>query len=218
MVDLMPLKSTTQHQWKQTLSDAFRMMDFAAEPRSGIDAPVWAGGNVTDRELLELAAKAADYQWKEAPERPESNPGLWLVNPIYTCWNPLEDDAAALRLAVLLGIEITHGAVRSYPRTRRMIVQKAAEMGKGKRPGSGKGGRVKQINEKPRLRAIRMGVFAGDELLWEYDRFELRPGPNSPFTLDQTFIGASPEGVYKAWQRQVDEWKGKIDAPPIAGD
>lgn len=83
---------------------------------------------MSDRELLENAARAAGYQWKEVPERPETNPGLWLTNPMHTCWNPLEDDAAALRLAVTLGIEITYGPVRSLSRTRRMIVQKAGEM------------------------------------------------------------------------------------------
>jgi hypothetical protein len=83
-----------------------------------------------DRELLELAAMAAEYRWKDVPDRPETNPGLWLTNPIHTCWNPLVDDGAALRLAVLLRIEIRYGDVRSYPAVRRAIVETAAKMAK----------------------------------------------------------------------------------------
>lgn len=69
-------------------------------------------------------------------------------------------------------------------------------------------------NQKPRMRVVRMGVYAGDELLLEYDRFELRPGPNSPLTLDQTFIGSSPERVYGMWRKQVEEWRGPTHDGP----
>lgn len=48
----------------------------------------------TDRELLELAAKAAGY----------GEPFDW---PCYHGpWNPIQDDGDALRLAVKLGIEL----------------------------------------------------------------------------------------------------------------
>lgn len=51
---------------------------------------------MTDRELLELAAKAAGYERNSA-------------GPIGPCgWNPLEDDGDALRLAVKLRLSIDH--------------------------------------------------------------------------------------------------------------
>lgn len=62
----------------------------------------------TDRELLELAAKAAGYEID-----PVGNEG-WTLDDAYLCivnpeadesdlWNPLADDGDALRLAVVLG-------------------------------------------------------------------------------------------------------------------
>lgn len=65
----------------------------------------WWGWIVTDRELLELAAKAAGIKAKYS-----DNYGDFSVGEPYSCdevrWNPLTDDADALRLAVKLGIEI----------------------------------------------------------------------------------------------------------------
>lgn len=52
----------------------------------------------TDRELLELAAKAAgiEYRWSREHE---------FINVIQDCkWNPLESDADSFRLAVMLSI------------------------------------------------------------------------------------------------------------------
>ena len=58
-----------------------------------------AGGEMTDRELLELAAKAAGYQLGLS--------GQYIVEDgIATGWNPLIDDGDALRLAVRLGIDL----------------------------------------------------------------------------------------------------------------
>ena len=93
---------------------------------------------MTDRELLEFAAKAAGYKKR-------------FVH--YLGWNPLTDDGDALRLAVKLGIEIipdlqvnevlTAFMVGSYgyntaeeigtdplAATRRAIVRAAAEIGR----------------------------------------------------------------------------------------
>lgn len=88
----------------------------------------------TDRELLELAAKAA-------------GPGVWLEHDDRP-WNPLTDDGDALRLAVNLGMNLdfvngNSGAQligvgffsephNSYPyaATRRAIVRAAAEIGR----------------------------------------------------------------------------------------
>ena len=53
----------------------------------------------TDRELLELAAKAARYQYAK-------HGGYIVVDGIPGNWNPLTDDGDALRLAVRLKIDI----------------------------------------------------------------------------------------------------------------
>ena len=108
---------------------------------------------MTDRELLELAAKAAGIQ-----------DGNWLCDGSYWVgaydggceWNPLTDDGDALRLAVKLGFYVTvfarldppdvwvgykigadgRNAIEElgydpYAATRRAIVRAAAEIGKG---------------------------------------------------------------------------------------
>jgi hypothetical protein len=95
---------------------------------------------MTDRELLELAAKAAgmeysDLQWSEYDEE-------------YVTWNPLVDDGDALRLAVKLQFKIDLGfksvAIRHsvgikileaftddpYAATSRAIVRASAEIGR----------------------------------------------------------------------------------------
>jgi hypothetical protein len=65
---------------------------------------------LSDRKLLELAAKAAGIKGHFVEKCPEAG------HPIYSCgisrgavtplWNPLTDDGDALRLAVKLGIDI----------------------------------------------------------------------------------------------------------------
>jgi len=117
---------------------------------------------MTDRELLELAAKAAGMPhtynefWRGFYIK---NPdGSWAPNH----WNPLTDDADALRLAVRLKIEFYIGddagvatyagyfdparpsnrqrfAIERhgddpYAATRRAIVRAAAEIERAKRP------------------------------------------------------------------------------------
>jgi hypothetical protein len=57
---------------------------------------------MTDKELLELAAKAA-----ELPECGWMGPAfMYVKDNTFTDWNPLTDDADALRLAVKLDIHI----------------------------------------------------------------------------------------------------------------
>ena len=97
---------------------------------------------MTDKELLELAAKAAGYDL------------AWIKGKLYWksslgIWNPLTDDGDAFRLAVKLGLLIdtnyNHGvgvgsasfeevfednSVDPYAATRRAIVRAAAEIGK----------------------------------------------------------------------------------------
>lgn len=108
---------------------------------------------MTDRELLELAAKAAGLKYETFCD------GKPIIRapygqPVY--WNPLTDDGDALRLAVKLGLDITFGIHRCqvnvtdydwaedcvsveiaengrddpYAATRRAIVRAAAEIGK----------------------------------------------------------------------------------------
>jgi hypothetical protein len=92
-----------------------------------------------DRELLELAAKAAgrgSQWWMES---------TW--NGPDKEWNPLTDDGDALRLAVKLGLIVEcgrawisrHGPMFGedvlpdpYAATRRAIVRAAAEIGRSK--------------------------------------------------------------------------------------
>ena len=97
---------------------------------------------MTDRELLELAAKAAGIE----VIGPMGDDGLTLFNGKH--WNPLADDGDALRLAVKLRFEIDMGrgriAIRQsvgikiledfnhdpHAATRRAIVRAAAEIGR----------------------------------------------------------------------------------------
>lgn len=62
----------------------------------------------TDRELLELAAKAAGYVVLDGWD----GKSLSMLDPAtgmsYSEWNPLTDDGDALRLAVKLRISICH--------------------------------------------------------------------------------------------------------------
>lgn len=62
---------------------------------------------MTDRELLEMAAKAAGAEFEVSDED-----GVYLHQPIGGVagfWNPLTDDGDALRLAVKLDFEVTQG-------------------------------------------------------------------------------------------------------------
>lgn len=123
-----------------------------------------------DRELIELAAKAygfgdpeGNFIWTESeyPRGSKTNGALW--NYIGWCdtaqlWNPLTDDGDALRLAVMLCIDVSHDAIgmKSFvyartvfndethiglseifddeserlDRTRRAITRAAAQIGK----------------------------------------------------------------------------------------
>lgn len=108
---------------------------------------------MTDREILELAAKAAGYEWR------------WYFSPAgqlfqvkqpesWVFWSPLQDDGDALRLAVKLNLHMrplaflhppSHEIVVGvsgwdgvtemadgdpYAATRRAFVRVAAEIGR----------------------------------------------------------------------------------------
>lgn len=114
---------------------------------------------MTDRELLELAAKAAGYDKTMDVVGVCDKSGKWcnyVKNRHYingreqvTYWNPLTDDGDALRLAVKLRLDTLQkfgGAVfvtnhrlgarelikeDPYAATRRAIVRAAADIGNG---------------------------------------------------------------------------------------
>jgi len=108
-----------------------------------------------DRELLELAAKAAGIEqrgWCMPGARTDGWHGMYTgdgESGAYTRWNPLTDDGDALRLAVKLGLHLftrlPGGGVPSscsngdtmeahwgdpYAATRRAIVRAAANIGR----------------------------------------------------------------------------------------
>ena len=108
---------------------------------------------MTDRELLELAAKAAGIVADYFEEDGDDSEGMWGSG--YEAWNPLTDDGDALRLAMALGLVVCimndvgftgvylpaehiggkydvveHHDNDPYAATRRAIVCAAAEIGK----------------------------------------------------------------------------------------
>jgi hypothetical protein len=102
---------------------------------------------MTDRELLELAARAACKDID--PDRFDEDFGF-AIKDMAKHWNPLLDDGDALRLAVKLGLQIEINTrllgdtlvisefydnvechkSDPYAATRRAIVRAAAEIGK----------------------------------------------------------------------------------------
>lgn len=116
---------------------------------------------MTDRELLELAAKAAGHKILEHHQLARDAligreaASLW-IDGVSTGWNPLKDDGHALRLAVSLGVCIgpnfdndravadagefsQHHAFEmfgedKFAATRRAIVRAAAEIGRATLP------------------------------------------------------------------------------------
>jgi hypothetical protein len=101
---------------------------------------------MTDRELLELAARAAGLEFDPTVQ---NKFGLLVVTEDAACqsnqklWNPLTDDGDALRLAVKLNLLQKHLFLDAlakendcndciYAATRRAIVRAAAEIWKEK--------------------------------------------------------------------------------------
>lgn len=106
--------------------------------------------SATDKELLELAAKAASVPLDDLEESWDG------IGNYYRAWNPLADDGDALRLAVKLNMVIDtdfnggacagnadidfsepeygyqegKGKKEPYAATRRAIVRAAAEIGR----------------------------------------------------------------------------------------
>ncbi|HGE1973669.1 TPA: hypothetical protein ACGKFT_006490, partial [Pseudomonas aeruginosa] len=100
---------------------------------------------MNDRELLELAARAAGYQFSYS-YRSLSSPAVPVIlaeTGRWRKWDPRHDDGDALRLAVLLNLEIhspqsdptvmfrtaEHDVFYQDTCIRRAIVRAAAEIG-----------------------------------------------------------------------------------------
>ena len=103
---------------------------------------------MTDRELLELAAKAAGIEYDFICPTGAHCGDVSTMQDFF--WNPLTDDGDALRLAVKLGIVVSAGSKENkfvcanpdskaqileerrpdpFAATRRAIVRAAAEIG-----------------------------------------------------------------------------------------
>lgn len=108
---------------------------------------------MTDRELLEYAAKAAGIDVESCGKNIILRQTLCSTRRMGSIWNPLTDDGDALRLAVKLGLNIMQQPESEYnfpwvcvagtdievdenyendkyAATRRAIVRAAAEIGK----------------------------------------------------------------------------------------
>ncbi len=102
---------------------------------------------MSDKELLEMAAKAAGIKAVWMPEYDADNtPSGGDFSADGAEWNPLSDDGDALRLAVALrmdiriygtdvrvfccGVTVLEGPPDFYAATRRAIVRAAAEIGR----------------------------------------------------------------------------------------
>jgi hypothetical protein len=133
---------------KANPEDAFSRADMDCH-RSGYGDHTATGAadrseEMTDKELLELAAKAICFQYDDV-----AYDGTLCFGK--GRWNPLTDDGDALRLAVKLGLSLKHYyyegdyfikvpvndvamteplATDPYAATRRAIVRAAAEIGK----------------------------------------------------------------------------------------
>ena len=85
------------------------------------------GGPASDRELLEMAAKAAGHSEVSFEDGVEAR-----INGWWAPWNPLENDGDALRLSVEIGIGIDIKRVSSrvcaYLRPEIMAVEVGEDM------------------------------------------------------------------------------------------
>jgi len=81
---------------------------------------------MTDREMLELAARAAGYDFGEYGGRP-ARQVTTKIGTAWIYWNPLTDDGDALRLAVKLGLHITQYPIYDEPK-HSAIAKKSARL------------------------------------------------------------------------------------------
>lgn len=103
--------------------------------------------SLTDRELLELAAKAAGYSSAPYFEGDYMGAAMYDYTDGPSGWNPLRDDGDAFRLAANLGlcvdfytttaakentVYVTEHKYKDAEATRRAIVRAAANIGEAK--------------------------------------------------------------------------------------
>ena len=81
---------------------------------------------MTDREMLELAARAAGYVFGEYGGKP-ARQVTTKIGAAWIYWNPREDDGDALRLAVKLGLHITQYPIYDEPK-HSAIAKKSARL------------------------------------------------------------------------------------------
>jgi hypothetical protein len=110
---------------------------------------------MSDKELLELAAKAIGLEPDAEFAEINGLPAYWITEPQTHWWNPLTDDGDALRLAVKLNLAVQTLPGRDkpaseawhndkyarelwngdpYAATRRAIVRAAAEIARQSTP------------------------------------------------------------------------------------
>lgn len=70
---------------------------------------------MTDREMLELAARAAGYVFGEYGGKP-ARQVTTKIGAAWIYWDPLTDDGDALRLAVKLGMHLTQYPIYDEPK------------------------------------------------------------------------------------------------------
>ena len=112
---------------------------------------------MNDKELLELAAKAAGLTnlsycpaWKCMAEYDEHDGGFYKWE---TYWNPLRYDGDALHLVAILGLDITHG---STPTGAKVVMVSCEEKFSGRF--------VKSIEQDPLAAICRAIVRAAAEI------------------------------------------------------
>ena len=81
---------------------------------------------MTDREMLELAARAAGYVFGEYGGRP-ARQATTKIGTAWIYWNPLDDDGDALRLAVKLGLHVMQYPIYDEPK-HSAIAKKSARL------------------------------------------------------------------------------------------
>ena len=92
--------------------------------------------SMNDREMLELAAKAAGYEvlankQAQRDEIGSGSAGLWIKG-VSTCWNPLYDDGGCARLEAACGIAVEWhrlGVVASVPESGERMREVFADHG-----------------------------------------------------------------------------------------
>ena len=116
---------------------------------------------MSDKELLELAAKATWYVYRESPEWHNTGaPQIWDGKD-WIDWNPLIDDGDALRLAVKLKIELLHSHANESPLWVSAVVKNTTAHGA-----------QNYLNEDQCIAATRHAIVRAAAAIGKYERGE----------------------------------------------